>query len=57
MGFNENDNNQILNTPITENEINFKLAIRNLISGKSAGLDGINENIKATMQFTLPLYT
>ena len=55
MGFNENDNNQILNTPITENEIN--LAIRNLISGKSAGLDGINEYITATMQFTLPLYT
>ena len=56
MGFNENDNNQILNTPITDNEIN--LAIRNLKSGKSAGLDGIvNEYIKATKQFTLPLYT
>ena len=56
MGLNENDNNQILNTPITENEIN--LAIRNLKSDKSAGLDGIvNEYIKATMQFTLPLYT
>ena len=56
MGFNENDNNQILNTPITENETN--LAIRNQKYGNSAGLDGIvNEYIKATMQFTLPLYT
>ena len=56
MGYNENDNNDILNIPITENEIN--LAIRNLKSGKSAGLDGIvNEYIKTTAHFTMPLYT
>ena len=39
-----------------ENEVN--LAIRNLKSGKSAGLDGIvNEHIKTTAHLTMPLYT
>ena len=54
MGFNENGD--ILIIQITENEIN--LAIRNLKSGISAGLDGIvNEYIKTTAHFTMTLYT
>ena len=47
-GFRNNDNNDILNVPITENEI--LLAIRALKLGKSAGLDYIlNEYIKNTV--------
>ena len=54
-GFRNNDNNDILNVPITENEI--LLAIRALKLGKSAGLDHIlNEYIKNTVHMFIPLY-
>lgn len=55
-GFNGEDADDILNVAISEQEI--CTAIRNLKSGKSAGLDGIlNEYIKCTQNILMPLYS
>lgn len=53
---NSNDNNEELNMPINEFEV--QSAIKQLKNNKSPGIDNIkNEHIKNTSQIMIPLYT
>ena len=53
--FSNDENNELINQPITENEI--LTAVRSLKNNKSPGVDNIvNEQIKATISYMLPIY-
>ena len=52
---NDSDTSEQLNTPITIETI--KSNALKLVNGKSSGLDSIlNEHIKSTLHFMLPIY-
>ena len=53
--FSNDENNELINQPVTENEI--LTAVRSLKTNKSPGVDNIvNEQIKATISYMLPIY-